>query len=66
MQVVEKSLFLSYITITSFVICSQLYVVIYSQVFTYHESNGSTISIVVCLIIPVLDFRYSFHKNEVA
>ena len=37
----------------------QLYVVIYSQVFTYHKSNGC-ISIAVCLFNPALDFGYSF------
>ena len=42
----------------------QLYVAIYSQVFTYHKSNISTISIVVCLFNPVLEFNCSF--NEVA
>ena len=37
-----------------------LYVVIYSQVFTYHRSNFSRVSIAMCLFNPVLDFRYSF------
>ena len=36
------------------------YILLYTQVFTYHESNGSRISIAMCLLNPVLDFRYSF------
>ena len=30
---------------------------LYTQVFTYHESNGSELGIAVCLFNPVLDFR---------
>ena len=37
-----------------------LYVAICSQVFTYHKTNGSRISIVVYLFNTVLDFGYRF------
>ena len=32
----------------------------------FHESNGSRISIAVCLFNPGLDFKIVFHKNEAA
>ena len=35
----------------------------YSRVVTYHESNGSRLSIALCLFNPALDFRYSFPQK---
>ena len=41
----------------------QLHVIRYSRVVTYHESNGSRLSIALCLFNPALDFRYSFPQK---